>query len=156
MRERLRLVANDRQRFEIRRRAFVVEQILGEMQDRGERVVQLVRDAGDELAERRELLGLAERLFGGAQRRDVLDEAFGEPERAALVAIGARAHAHGDRRCRPCDATPISALRSLALRLELVEHAVAIGRRREHVARHVDLKQLRRRFVAEQLRRARR
>ena len=43
---------------------LVDEQILGEEQDGGERIVQLVRDARYQLAKRGELLGLSERLFG--------------------------------------------------------------------------------------------
>ena len=152
MRDRLRLVANDRQRFEIRRGAFVLQQILGEMKDRGERVVQLVRHARDKLAERRELFGLAERLLRGAQRSDVLDEALGEPERAALVAIGARADAHGHGRCRPCDATRP---RRFAPRRAFRDRCITRSRsvvEAKHVARDVELEELRRRLIPEQLR----
>ena len=85
-----RLLGDDAQRLALFGAPLVDEQILGEEQDRGQRIVQLVRDAGDQLAERGELLRLAERLLGRAQRGHVFDVAVEVLDRARVVALARR------------------------------------------------------------------
>ena len=83
------------------RREVVVEGLLGEplrpAQDRRERVVQLVRDAGDRLAERRHLFGLQQLLVQVARLvvellplADVADERFDPAARRCRPAPLAR------------------------------------------------------------------
>ena len=81
-----RLLGDDAERLALVRAPLVRQEILGEQQDGGERIVQLMRHAGHELAERRETLGLPKRLLGLANSGDVFDvavEVFDLSRRAA-------------------------------------------------------------------------
>ena len=83
-----RLLRDDAERFALLGAPLVGEEILGEEQNGRERIVQLVRHARDQLAERGEPLGLAERLFGGAKRRDVFDVAVEVLDLSGRAALG--------------------------------------------------------------------
>jgi len=77
---------------------FLLEQELGKTRNRRQRVVQLVRDAGDELADRGELLALHELCFQRLLLGDILDH-----HDDALLGRGARdvCHVHADRPFEP-------------------------------------------------------
>ena len=64
----------------------LLEQELGQAEDREERVVDLVRDAGRELADRGELAALDELLLHAALLGHVLDQR--EQERGLAVVAG--------------------------------------------------------------------
>ena len=66
----------------------LLEQELGQAEDREQRVVDLVRDAGGELADRRELAALDELLVDAPLLRQVGDDA--EQERRLAVVAGNR------------------------------------------------------------------
>ena len=89
----------------VERRAL--RQALGPAEDRRERVVQLVRDAGDRLAERRHLLRLQELVIDVARLvvellalADVADERLDAQRAVVARRIGARRQLDPDRRCR--------------------------------------------------------
>ena len=101
----LRMVSRPRRTGGVER--GLLREPLGPAEDRGERVVQLVRDAGDRLAERRHLLGLQQLVIDVArlvvELLALADVADAAPRCAACRrSAGARRarELDPDRRCR--------------------------------------------------------
>jgi hypothetical protein len=143
-----RLLPDDRECLQVARRALVGEHVVGEVEDRRQRVVELVRDAAHELAQRGELLRLAERLLGRAERREIGDEALEVLDFPVGVAHDLRPQAHGDR--RPVLAQPLDFRRLARARGAVApDQPLAVRGVAVHLAREVRALELLRGVVAQ-------